>query len=80
MADQQHIAIETLLAEPAAVLARVEQDGVTLTLVRGDTPVAVMSPAPVATRLQEIHRTLEEGVRDDSFYLDVMETRRLLGL
>lgn len=80
MVDQQHIAIEALLADPGAVLDMVEREHVTLTVMREDTPVAVVSPAPVAQRLQEIHRALEEGSRDDSFYLDVMDTRRLLGL
>lgn len=80
MADHQSIAIETLLADPSSVVEMVERDHVTLTLMRGDTAVAVLSPAPVAEQLQEIHRTLEAGARDDSFYLDVMETRRLLGL
>lgn len=80
MADQHHIAIETLLADPGGVLELVERDHVTLTVMRDDTPVVVISPAPVAQRLQEIHRTLEQGSQDDSFYLDVMDTRRLLGL
>lgn len=80
MADQQHIAIEELLAEPDSVLAAIERDQVSFTLMRGGRAVAVLSPAPVAERLHEIHRTLEEGARDESFYLDVMETRRLLGL
>lgn len=62
------------------MLEMVEKGHVTLTLVRDEVPVAVLSPAPVAQRMQEIHRTLAEGSRDESFYLDVMETRRLLGL
>lgn len=80
MADEQHISVETFLSDPAAVLDMVENGHITLTLVRDEMPVAVLSPAPVAERMQEIQRTLEAGARDESFYLDVMETRRLLGL
>lgn len=80
MVDQRDIAIETLLTDPGGVVRAVEQDHVTVRVVRGDDLVLVMSPAPVAERFDEIHRTLEEGSRDESFYLDVMDTRRLLGL
>jgi hypothetical protein len=80
MADQQDIALDTLLADPARVVGMVERDHVTVRVVRDDELVLVMSPAPIAEKMTEIHRTLEEGSRDQSFYLDVMDTRRLLGL
>lgn len=80
MAGQQEIPVDTLLADPASVVGVVERDHITVRVMRDDELILVMSPAPVAEKFDEIHRTLEEGSRDESFYLDVMDTRRLLGL
>ncbi len=80
MANYEEIPLSAVIADPAAVLDRVENDRVTLAIMRGNEPVAVISPAPIAETLSQLHRALQETPPDSAFYLDVMETRRLLGL
>ncbi len=80
MANHEQIPLATVIADPAAVFDRVENERVTLSIMRGNEPVAVISPPPVAETLAELHRALLETPPDSAFYLDVMETRRLLGL
>jgi hypothetical protein len=80
MANHEEIPLTTLIADPAAVLDRVEKERITVSIMRGNEAVAVISPAPIAETLAELHRALQETPPDSAFYLDVMETRRLLGL
>ncbi len=80
MATHEEIPLTTVLADPGAVLERVENDRVTLSIMRGNEAVAVVSPPPIAETLAELHRALRETPPDSAFYLDVLETRRLLGL
>jgi hypothetical protein len=80
MAKHEEIAIAVLVADPGAALDRVDQDRVTLSVMRGEETVAVISPAPGAENLAELHRAMMFGEPDSSFYLDAMGTRRLLGL
>ncbi len=80
MEGHEVVDIEAFTEDVMAILERVEVEHVSISVVRGSQVVAVLSPAPVAQKLAEIRRTLEEGARDDSFFLDVMGTRRLLGL
>lgn len=80
MEGHEFVDFEAFSEDTTALLERVEVEHVSISVIRGSQVVAVISPAPVAQRLAEIHRTLEEGSRDDSFFLDVMGTRRLLGL
>ncbi|VAW08541.1 hypothetical protein MNBD_ACTINO01-1119 [hydrothermal vent metagenome] len=80
MATHEEIPLTTVLADPGAVFERVENDRVTLSIMRGNEAVAVVSPPPIAETLAELHRALRETPPDSAFYLDVLETRRLLGL
>ncbi|HSJ72411.1 MAG TPA: hypothetical protein VLA29_12285 [Acidimicrobiia bacterium] len=80
MEGHEIVDIEAFIQDVTGVLERVETEHVSISVIRGSHVVAVISPAPVAQKLAEIHRTLEEGARDDSFFLDVLGTRRLLGL
>ena len=80
MAKHEQIALGTVLADPVAVFDRVERDRATLSVTRGGSPVAVISPAPVAETLASIHEALHGEPPDTAFFLDVIETRRLLGL
>jgi hypothetical protein len=80
MEGHEFVDVEAFCEDTASILERIEMEHVTVSVVRGAQVVAVISPAPVAQKLAEIHRTLEEGARDDSFFLDVLGTRRLLGL
>ncbi len=80
MASYEEIPLSSVIADPSAVLGRVESERVTISIMRGNEPVAVISPAPIAETLAELHRALQETPPDSAFYLDVMETRRLLGL
>jgi hypothetical protein len=80
MAKHEEIAIAALVADAGAVLDRVAQDRVTLSVMRGEEAVAVISPAPATEDLSELHRAMMSDEPDSSFYLDAMETRRLLGL
>jgi len=80
MATHEEIPLTTVLADPGAVFKRVENDRVTLSIMRGNEAVAVVSPPPIAETLAELHRALRETPPDSAFYLDVLETRRLLGL
>ncbi len=80
MAKHEEIALGTVLADPVAVFDRVEKERAKLSVMRGGDPVAVISPAPVAKTLADIHRALHEEPPDSAFFLDVIETRRLLGL
>ncbi|MFV1971752.1 MAG: hypothetical protein ACC683_12210 [Acidimicrobiia bacterium] len=80
MAKYEEIALGVFLADPVAVFDRVEKERATLSVMRGRDPVAVISPAPVAETLADIHRALQQEPPDSAFFLDVIETRRLLGL
>ncbi|MCL1598510.1 MAG: hypothetical protein M3094_04960 [Actinomycetia bacterium] len=80
MAKHEQIPLSAVLADPASVLDRVENDRVTVSIMRGNEAVAVVSPPPIAETLAELHRALRETPPDTAFYLDVIETRRLLGL
>jgi hypothetical protein len=80
MEGHEFVDIEVFSEDAPAILERVEIEHVSISVIRGTQVVAVISPAPVAQKLADIQRTLEEGARDDSFFLDVMGTRRLLGL
>ena len=62
------------------ILDLVENDGAIVDVMRGGDPIAVISPAPVAVALADLRRALAETPADDSYYLDVMATRRMLGL
>jgi len=80
MAKHEKISIAVLVADAGAAFDRVEQDRVTLSVMRGEETIAVISPAPVAETLADLHRAMMSDEPDSSFYLDAMETRRLLGL
>jgi hypothetical protein len=80
MAKHEEIALGTVLADPLAVFDRIEKDRVTISIMRGKNAIAVISPTPVAETLADIHRALYEEPPDSAFFLDVIETRRLLGL
>ncbi|MDK1010415.1 MAG: hypothetical protein QGM46_04520 [Actinomycetota bacterium] len=80
MAKQKRIELDAMLADPRAVLARVESGRETISVMRGDKPVAVISPAPIAETLADLHRALYEEPLDTTFFLDIIETRRMLGL
>ena len=80
MATHEQVPVETLVADPRAILDLVENDGAIVDVMRGGDPIAVISPAPVAVALADLRRALAETPADDSYYLDVMATRRMLGL
>ncbi|GMQ98647.1 MAG: hypothetical protein BMS9Abin17_1169 [Acidimicrobiia bacterium] len=80
MAKPAHIPLSTLLADPGAVISTVETDRESVSIMRGNEVVAVISPAPIAKTLADLHRALSDNPLDTTFYLDVMETRRLLSL
>ena len=80
MATHEQVPVETLVADPKAILDLVEHDGAIVDVMRGEDPIAVISPAPVAVALADLRRALAETPADDSYYLDVMATRRMLGL
>ena len=80
MAKHVEITLKELLADPGGVMRIVENERATLSVMRGTTPIAVVSPAPVAETLANIHRALHQEPPDSAFFLDVIETRRLLGL
>ena len=80
MAKHEEIALGAVIADPAAVFNRVEKDRATISIMRGKNAIAVISPSPVAETLADIHRALYEEPPDTAFFLDVIETRRLLGL
>jgi hypothetical protein len=80
MAKHVDIALDEVLADPAGAFRMVEDERATLSVMKGATAVAVISPAPVAETLADIHRALHEEPLDTTFFLDVIETRRLLGL
>jgi hypothetical protein len=80
MAKHEEIALGTVLADPVAVFERVEKERATLSVMRGGESVAVISPAPGVERFVDIHRALHQERPDSAFFLDVIETRRLLGL
>jgi hypothetical protein len=80
MAKHKDISIAVLVADPSAVFDRVEQDHVTLSVMRGEEIIAVISPTPASETLADLHRAMMSDEPDSSFYLDAMETRRLLGL
>jgi hypothetical protein len=80
MVKHEQIALTSVLADPKAVFERVVTDRATISVMRGEEAVAVISPAPVAETLAELHRAMLAEDPDSSFYLDAMETRRLLGL
>ncbi len=80
MAKHEQIALTAVLADPKAIFERVEAERATLSVMKGEEAVAVISPAPVAETLAELHRAMMSEELDSSFSLDVMETRRLLGL
>jgi hypothetical protein len=80
MAAHEQIPIAEVIADPEAVFDRIEADRVTLSVMRGNEPVAVISPAPIAETLADLHRALQENPPSGAFFLDVIETRRMLGL
>ena len=80
MSDQVQIAYEEVLEDPAAVFERVADGRSTVSVIRDGKAVAVISPAPIAETLAYLHRALGDASPDDSHVVDVMETRRLLGL
>ncbi|MFV1999825.1 MAG: hypothetical protein ACC654_05600 [Acidimicrobiia bacterium] len=80
MTKPARVPLSTLLADPGAVISTVETDRATLSIMRGNEVVAVISPAPIAKTLADLHRGLSDNPLDSAFYLDVIETRRLLGL
>ena len=80
MAKHEEIALGAVLADPAAVLDRVESDRLTLSVMRGNVPVAVISPGPVAKYPPNTHQEPYKEPHDPQFFLDAIETRRLLGL
>jgi hypothetical protein len=80
MAKQEQIALTSLLADPRAVFDRVAEERATISVMSGEEAIAVISPAPVAESLAELHRAMLADDLDSSFSLDAMETRRLLGL
>jgi len=80
MAKHVDIALHEVLADPASVFRMVEDERATLSVMKGGAAIAVISPAPVAETLADIHRALHEEPLDTTFFLDVIETRRLLGL
>jgi len=80
MVKRKEIALTTVLADPKAVFDRVENEHETISVMRGEEAIAIISPAPVAETLAELHRAMISDDPDSSFYLDAMETRRLLGL
>jgi hypothetical protein len=80
MAKQEHIALSTLLADPKAVFDHVAEERATISVMSGEEAIAVISPAPVAESVAELHRAMLADDPDSSYYLDAMETRRLVGL
>jgi hypothetical protein len=80
MAKREEIALGTVLADPAAVFDRIESDRSSLTVMRGNVPVAVISPGPVAKSPSKAYQEPYEEPHDPEFFLDAIETRRLLGL
>jgi hypothetical protein len=80
MSKHEQIALTSVLSDPKAVFDRVAADRATISVMRGEEAVAVISPAPVAKTLADLHQAMIADDPDSSFYLDAMETRRLLGL
>ena len=80
MAKQEQIALSALLADPRIVFDRVAEERATISVMRGEEAIAVISPAPGAETLADLHRAMLADDPDSSFSLDAMETRRLLGL
>jgi hypothetical protein len=80
MAKHEQIALTSVIANPKAVFERVATDRSTISVMVGEEAVAVISPAPVAETLADLHRAMLADDPDSSFYLDAMETRRILGL
>lgn len=80
MTKQEQITLASVIADPKAILERVELERMTLSVMNGEEAVAVISPAPVGEDLEDLHRAMLAEDPDSSFYLDAMETRRLLGL
>ena len=80
MAKHVDIALDEVLADPGGAFKMVEHERATIAVMKDGAAVAVISPAPVAETLAGIHRALHEEPVDPTFFLDVIETRRLLGL
>lgn len=80
MAKHEEMTLDKALADPANLFRIVEADRATLSIMKGGVAVAVVSPAPVARTLADIHRALHEEPPDSAFFLDVIQTRRMLGL
>ncbi len=80
MAKYEEIALGTVLADPVAVFDRVEKEGAALTVMRGGDSVAVILPAPGVEKIVDVQHALHQESPDSAFFLDVIETRRLLGL
>jgi hypothetical protein len=80
MTKREQIALTSVIADPQAVFDRIAEDRTTISVMVGEEAVAVISPAPVAETLADLHRAMMADDPDSSFYLDAMETRRLLGL
>ena len=80
MVNHEPIPLSTVLADPGAVFDRVENERVTVSIMRGNEAVAVVSPPPIAETLAELHRALQETPLDPELHLGVIGNRRLLGL
>ena len=72
--------LDAVIADARSVFERVERDQATVTVLHFGEPVAVVSPAPVAETLADLHRALMENPAEDVQHLDIIETRRILGL
>ena len=80
MAKHVEIALDEVLADCAGIFRMVEDERATLAVMKGGAAVAFISPAPIAEALADIHRALQEEPLNTTFFLDAIETRRLLGL
>lgn len=80
MTPRIEVTVEEVIADPGGLLERIERDREAVSVIRGEEVVAVISPAQIAETLADIHRAIQENPPQGTWYLDVMETRRLLGL
>lgn len=73
------------LVSTKCLLVRPEYSGwskyrVTLSIAKGGSADAVVSPAPVTKTLDDLQRVLHEKPPDSVFLLEVIVTRRMLGM
>ena len=80
MAKPKRIELRAVLADAEAVFERVERGGETLSVMRGETAIAVISPAPVSETFADLHRGSHEEPLNTTRLLEIIETRRLLSL